>query len=698
MSSVRDTIISDFGRTSSGRRVCSKTTADLLYDYCIEPNAGIIPESAFEKITQNPDRRMRQLVNARPEFCDLSEDGNELHIRKDYLDKIRKIHEELYDISNIVDLKAKDTLKVGFTETEEGILLDDRFEYVRFYHYVTNPKNEVNFLFNEKLEKQEKIDEADIEKLKTIKVRIVHDIVKYHFVVTKQIVCPRCSTINILSQSKIETMTSIKCRKCGEQTLNTTRFKPKDILPYYLYEGVIYYEDGEEQRIDIESFSPLAYGTYWLQGYFQVSTNNPLKFISISNKRYSQRRPFEWVDEDDGVKENNNIYFKFIKSLRKHVSKANLPLKPDKASLPVFVESLKLFIHALSDGTFTLSHSFYLTGPDVGKTYPVEVVNSLYYNNIPDMTIDASRFTIPGLTGTTYDYKIQDESITLFVPGALSREFILWEEMMNENFLNPRSKDNPQELVKSTLLKDFGNVTMKGGEKFDRNAVISAAGNYFDQHVTEYTKIVNRYYRRYMQSQDPDIMSKSEFMGVPEGVDLFKELEFYQDPVLKRAIKSTRDEFERRGKDWASGIQLPLIQRFFFYYKLSPDAAKIKLDLDFKRYKEMAIDKAKKVDLLTSLYVSDLKEQIKEKCQTRDKITDDNIQEFEDFAREMKKKYKSLNEITRFDEILYRIIETLFLASNESYLTDEVKELIETFLKLREKVCDEEEYHQFVLK
>lgn len=693
---IREVIISDIGRSGSGRRICSKSIADLIYTYCIEPNAGIIPKSAFEKNTQNPERKMKQLVSAVPEICRFSEsltETGDIIIQEDYIKKIRELHSEIMSVSDIIDIKTKDTLKVGLTETEDGILLDDRFEFIRFYHYITNPKNEANFLFNENLEKKNKIGEPNIEKLQIIKVRIVHEIVKFHFMVTKQIVCPKCSTINIMSQSKIETLPSVKCKGCSEQTLNTNKFKPKDVLPYFLYEGIITYEEGgTEDKIDVESFKPITYGTYWLQGYFQLSKHNPLKFITIANKRFSRELPFEWIEE------TKNVFLNFLKSLRKHTLKANLPLEPNKASLVVFAESLKLFMHALSNGTFTLGHSFYLTGPDVGKTYPIEIVNSLYYNNVPDLTIDASRFTIPGLTGTTYEYKIQDETITLFVPGALSRTFILWEEMMNEQFLNPRTKDNPQELVKSVLLKDAGNVTMKGGESFERNAVISAAGNYFEQHLSEYRTIVNRYYRKKYKENDPELMSSKEFVGIPEEIDIFRPIETYQEPDIKHAIKLARDELTKKGKDWTSGIQLPLIQRFFFYYRLSPEATKIKLGIDFDRFHRMAIDRSRKIDILSSLYIPDLPEQIREKCKKRTEITSGNIKEFEEFAALMKIKYKSLGEITRFEEILYRIIETLFLASNENYLTEEVKEVIEKILCFRERIIEEQEYHCFERK
>ena len=210
---------------------------------------------------------------------------------------------------------------------------------------------------------------------------------------------------------------------------------------------------------------------------------------------------------------HKNVFLDFITSLREFTKEIDLPLEDTKANLVTYTESLKNFISAL--GNFNIQHSFYLTGADVGKSYPIEIVNSVFHPNISDMTIDASRFSIPGLTGTTYDYKIQDESISLFVPGALSQPFIMWEEMMNEQFLDSKNKDNPQELIKSVMLKDYGRVTMKGGEKFERNAVISAAGNYFQKHVDSYYRSVNKHYRKFYKNDNPELMPTEEYHGVP---------------------------------------------------------------------------------------------------------------------------------------------------------------------------------------
>ena len=62
----------------------------------------------------------------------------------------------------------------------------------------------------------------------------------------------------------------------------------------------------------------------------------------------------------------------------------------------------------------------------------------------------------------------------------------------------------------------------------------------------------------------------------------------------------------------------------------------------------------------------------------------------------MKSKYKSLSEIARFDELLYRVIETLFLASNETSLTQETQDIIEKILRCRETIINEKDYHEFM--
>jgi hypothetical protein len=207
-----------------------------------------------------------------------------------------------------------------------------------------------------------------------------------------------------------------------------------------------------------------------------------------------------------------------------------------------------------------LNYNIDFTGSkSVGKSLLMKYYGIMLYN-YGFIGTNGLSVSVPALRGTTDKVLVMSKEVTINRMGYLGTYKNIHIDEVGEN------PELIQHLKIFLMESNYSNnMARADGISRKRTAHINLTKNLNNEHLGQYRGGIKKMYDN-LQAKD----------GIPlhpwnYNWDLFQPIESYDDTYLKSCIKKQRDKFFNSQKWWIDGCDLPLHDRFPFYFYVEDD-------------------------------------------------------------------------------------------------------------------------------
>lgn len=192
-----------------------------------------------------------------------------------------------------------------------------------------------------------------------------------------------------------------------------------------------------------------------------------------------------------------------------------------------------------------------------GKTTVLKYYGYLMYIHFHLSSL-GTNISVPGLRGTRTKMILMNKEINVVSPGYLGTYEAIHIDEIGEN---PELIQN----LKGFLLEENYSYNKAGADEIshERTAHVNTSSNLDYLHMGQYRGGIRKAYR------DSNIkIGTEEKPEWDETWDLHLPLYEYSNPYLRKFIKDKRNEYHAKKQFWIDGYELPLHDRFPFYFYL----------------------------------------------------------------------------------------------------------------------------------
>lgn len=232
--------------------------------------------------------------------------------------------------------------------------------------------------------------------------------------------------------------------------------------------------------------------------------------------------------------------------------------------------------------------------PSTGKSMLLKYYSYLLYN-YRNMTTNGLSVSIPGLRGTKTTINLFSKDVRIISIGHLG---VFHSIHIDEAGENPELVQN----LKSFLLEDDYSYDKAGsnGVSNERTAHINISQNLDYDHVGQYRGAIRKAYKE--MNMTIDGVEKEEWN---EEWDLFQPIHYYNNPQLRKIVKEKRLEYKQKQVFWLTGQELPLCERFpFFFYLINEKQDETLNQAAAGNASRKTL--SKKLEVIRSLYIEDI--------------------------------------------------------------------------------------------
>lgn len=374
--------------------------------------------------------------------------------------------------------------------------------------------------------------------------------------------CYRCQTKrNLKAYEVASTKTKIMCdglynsidgngkpktSRCGislapDSTLTIT----KDIFYYD-----ITYDDEKGEKISISAmcFNNLNPGFYEVV-MFSVEGTREIKIFHIVDTKPMKDNVFVLPEQ----KEEENYLFTLQRACDEYIynqTKMNIwGLYPVKVAM---------LIQCIASVLNTLMTNVQIIGDSsTGKSTVLKYYGFLINNQL-NLSTNGLSISIAALRGTRVNIPVMGKEIKVITPGYLGTFKTIHIDEAGEN----------RELIqnlKTFLLEENYSYDKAGatGAFNKRRAQVNISENVNFNHTGQYRGSIKKAYREINYK-----IGEEEQVEWDETWDLHLPLYEYTNTYLRKVIKDKRDEFRQKQVWWVDGYEIPLHERFLFYFYL----------------------------------------------------------------------------------------------------------------------------------
>lgn len=712
---IIEEIINHFGRTGSKNRPrLRKFHAELLLSKFLNQERVLSAKELGRPI----DYINRIVKYSKGYLSVINEEAGEVKIEDSFFIRMEGWSRQYSDIEEL-DHSDENLLEQGIIITDDGVSFDGKLTYSRFYKVISDEGESMNnpehWVFNGKnIETADQINFSKKDspmfgsRLFNLKFYVLRKIDEVAFVTSRFVHCPSCGANYVIPAAKIDFLQTYKCEKMvGDKPCKTTlkKFPARKMIPTYIYEiGVEVQgkESTEFKEFFLESFTELMPGFFTGMCFGRTEQkSNSFYFTCLTAKEEKAKHEFEILDNG-----HEHQFFNLVDSVTNHIQKVGFVIDPQKARLPVLIETIKKLTVTVNK-EINLDHSLYFGAPGIGKTYALTMLHHLFYSN--SGFISGPRFTLAGLTGGQKEIYYQDMSKKKNVPGLFSNQAFVFDEINNAQFL---SDDKAINLFKSVALASSGTSTTVGGKEFPRSALISATANYDINYLKHYENKIKKIYageRKTVENipeQKLFISTVSEIgdnqLEVPTDFDFYSPLKRYGmqvDKALKTAVLKVRDE----SVNYLTNFPKPLMERWYWAVLVHP-----KYDKAFQKQKKINVNEflsARKSqysnrELISQLFVPGLDRMlIMGMKETIELFNDESVEkawskQAQEFLLLMSDKYlEFFSMFNRISQVHVFILYSLSLLNKETNLSFATKRVFEKMISLQHTPIELNEFH-----
>jgi len=708
---IIEEIISHFGRTGDKKRPrIRKFHAEILYHKFLNKEK-ILSRNELNR-PQDYILRMVKYSNGWLEFA--NEEEGEMFITEKFFGDVVKWFSK-YCSTEILDEDDSVLAEKGIVLKDGDIYFTQELTYSKFHKLVSDEteamNNPRNWKFsNENLETQDFLDfnqkdsHVFASKLFILKMYILRKIDEVAFVTSRFVRCPKCGANYTVASEKIDFQSTYKCENLvGDKECGTTlkKFPARKMIPTFIYEVAVEIKSGDNiefKEFSLESFKELHPG-FWsvtVFGRTEAKTNS-FYFTGLTAKEERGVLQFKILNNN-----NQHKLLDVIDSVINHVQNVGFIIDPQKARLPVIIETIKK-INLIINKEINLDHSLYFGAPGIGKTYSLTLFTHMFYSN--SGMISGPRFSLAGLTGGQKEVYYQDTVKKKNVPGLFSMSAFIFDEINNLNFIKDSAAVN---LFKSVALAPSGTSTTVGGKEFPRTSLIAGTANYDVDYLKHYENKIKRLYRKSIEKKDT--IEQSTFLELDDKSDelLMDSVDFYcplkdykiDTPLaLKTAILKVRDE----PINYLTNFEKPLMERFYWTVLVHP-----KYDKTFLKQKKINVEdmlKSRKSiysarELISQLYTPNFDTVILDLVEsTKQQFEDPSIEytwskEVQDFLSLMANKYlEFFSMFSRIPQVHVFTLYSLSLINRETHLSHSTKRIFEKLISLLHTPISIDDFH-----
>ena len=413
--------------------------------------------------------------------------------------------------------------------------------------------------------------------LQKVLVQVMSNPIKFDFPIEYRYSCPQCGEVtNMKAYEVASTKAKIKCpgilsyvdSKGDSKSKLCGMFLDPDseisvVKDAYYYD--ISYEDEEGNKYSAAaiSFLDIKPGFYETV-IFKIKNPKKVEMYFLIDIKNLKNNEFILPEKS----EENYIYTlqkSFDEYIRRQTGMRIYGLNPIKVAL----------IMQKVVGELNLKRVFnvqVIGDPSTGKSTVLKYYLFLLNNNF-NLSTNGLSISVPGLRGTKSSIMLMGKESKIITTGYLGTFKSIQIDEAGEN------KELVQNL-KTFLLEDNYGYDKAGatGVFNKRIAQFALSENLSYEHVGQYNGSIRKAYRE--STQDFEGFKKDQW---DNNEDLFKPIYEYVNPYLRKVIRDKRAELTMKQIWWIDGYEMPLHERFPFYFYLTNEKNDPKLAEVVKR-------------------------------------------------------------------------------------------------------------------
>ena len=442
-------------------------------------------------------------------------------------------------------------------------LLDKNSLYKNFRKLICDEGGDLRVKYNFSNIDMELGMPENVDTLQRCNIRIIGKGVKFDYPIEYEYICDHCGTKTKKKSYETASMnTRIKCKGVYNYIKpNTGEPGHKECGMYlnpdneltitkncYYYD--ICYEDKEGNNYSVSaiSFDLILPGFYEVV-LFKVKNPKKIEFFHVISYKETKSNKFNLPE-----KVNNNYLFTLVEEFDKYIKKQTkfhlYGLYPIKVAL-----IMQTVVNYLS---MKLNFNVQIVGDaSTGKSSVLKYYSFLLNSDL-NLSTNGLSISIPGLRGTREKVSLLGKEQSIITIGYLGTLKSIHIDEAGEN------KSLIQNL-KTFLLEDNYGYSKAGANNIDnkRTAHINTSENIDHQHLGQYRGGVRKAYK------DNTIKIGEEDKETwDEKWDLHLPLYKYENPYLHKAVKDKRMDYHKKQIFWTDGYEIPLHERFPFYFYL----------------------------------------------------------------------------------------------------------------------------------
>lgn len=491
------------------------------------------------------------------------------HLRYGIIGYIKNLGKEL----DIYENKEPE-LKSEVVDGKEYYFVDEHSTHDKVRRFVCDEGGEVNFKYDfDKGALKSNVPKSN-NLLQRCSIQILSRPVKFDYPVEYSYNCIQCKTIS--TKKAYEVVSSQNKNKCEAmyQYVNANG-EPKSKVcglmsspdnessistPGYYYD--ISYDDelGDKQTVGAFSFNKYEPGFYDVV-LFKLTNPNKAELFHIIDAKAEPGSTFVIPEKEKGI----NYLFTLQKAFDSYIL--------EKTGMNIYglypVKVALILQYALSFISDNLNFNLQIVGDSsTGKSTVLKYYGFLLANNF-NLSTNGLSISVAALRGTRQSITLMGKEQKIITVGYLGTFKTIHIDEAGEN------RDLVQNL-KTFLLENNYSYDRAGatGVFNKRTAQINLSENIDTNHLGQYRGMIRKAYKEF-----DDQIGEEEHVKWDEDWDLHKPIFEYTNPYLRKIIKDKRTELEEQKKFWIDGYEIPLHERFPFYFYLVNDKENEELDM-----------------------------------------------------------------------------------------------------------------------